>query len=163
MADDTCENILSFSNTYWKAGKYSYYSNMFMALDVYDDFLYMNTPDSILVYDARTGESSTFASNNTERTFYGLRVIDGKLYAALADSPNEQAELSYIADCIVRQLPKGDVSGDGAVTIEDITLIQRALAEFVEFTPEQLELADFNNDGAITIRDITAMQRFIAV
>ena len=163
MADDTYENVLNFSNTYWKAGEYSYYSNMYMALDVYDDFLYMNTPDSILVYDARTGESGTFASNNTEHTFFGLRIIDGKLYAALADSPGEHAELSYIADCIVRQLPIGDVSGDGAVTIEDITLIQRALAEFVEFTPEQLELADFNNDGAITIRDITAMQRFIAV
>ena len=63
----------------------------------------------------------------------------------------------------MRQLPKGDVSGDGAVTIEDITLIQRGLAEFVELTPKQLELADFNSDGAITIRDITAMQRFIAV
>ncbi len=163
MATDSFEKVIDFSDKYWDAGGGYAYTKNFMALDVYDDYLYMNTPDSILVYDARTGETGTFTSNDTEHTFYGLRVIDGKLYAALADSPNEQAELSYIADCIVRQLPKGDVSGDGAVTIEDITLIQRGLAEFVELTPKQLELADFNSDGAITIRDITAMQRFIAV
>lgn len=163
MASDSFETVIDFSDKYWDAGNGYVWTNNFMSLDVYDDYLYMNDENTVFVYDTHTGTMSTFADNTAAHSFYGLRVIDGKLYAALADSPNEQAELSYIADCIVRQLPKGDVNGDGAVTIEDITLIQRALAEFVELTPKQLELADFNNDGAITIRDITAIQRFIAV
>ena len=56
----------------------------------------------------------------------------------------------------------GDLNQDGQVTIEDVTLLQRALAEFTELTPQQLKAADVNGDGKISIRDVTAMQRIIA-
>ena len=56
----------------------------------------------------------------------------------------------------------GDLNGDGKVTIKDITILQRFLAEFDEFTDEQYKLADMNRDGKVNVRDVTAMQRIVA-
>ena len=66
---------------------------------------------------------------------------------------------------------RGDVNFDGKVTIEDATIIQRHLAEFLnenngplidESDPEWLYRADANNDGKLNVRDVTAIQRFLA-
>ncbi len=163
MATDSFENVIDFSDKYWDAGGGYAYSVNFMALDVYDGYLYMNDENTVFVYDTHTGTLNTFASNTTAHSFYGLRILDGKVYPALADSPYDQAQLQYIADCLEREYPKGDINGDGAVTIADITALQRAFAEFIKLNSKQLEHADFNGDDIINIRDITAMQRFIAV
>ena len=65
----------------------------------------------------------------------------------------------------------GDVNRDGAVTIEDATLLQRHLAEYtaedgaalLDFSDEQQKkLTDANRDGFITVADVTAVQRIIA-
>lgn len=65
----------------------------------------------------------------------------------------------------------GDVNRDGAVTIEDATLLQRYLAEYtaedgaalLDFSDEQQKkLTDADKDGYVTIRDVTAIQRIIA-
>ena len=56
----------------------------------------------------------------------------------------------------------GDVDGDGAVTINDATRIQRALAEL----PIPLEiddrLADADGDGIVSVLDATDIQRWLA-
>ena len=66
---------------------------------------------------------------------------------------------------------RGDVNFDGKVTIEDATLIQLHLAEFLnpnngplidETDPEWFYRADANNDGRISIMDVTAIQRCVA-
>ncbi len=56
----------------------------------------------------------------------------------------------------------GDVDGDGKLTIDDATLIQRYLAHLNDFDNEQLELADFDGDGVVTIIDVTMIQRYLA-
>ena len=56
----------------------------------------------------------------------------------------------------------GDVNGDGKVTIDDATLIQRYLAEMTVLTDKQLRLADVNKDGKVNIRDVSQIQRFVA-
>lgn len=56
----------------------------------------------------------------------------------------------------------GDVNGDGAVTIEDATLIQRRGVELTEFDALQEKLADTNGDGRISILDVTAIQKYLA-
>lgn len=76
---------------------------------------------------------------------------------------------------LVLQVPtpplRGDVNFDGKVTIEDATLIQRHLAEFLnpnngplidETDPEWFYRADANNDGVLDVRDVTAIQRCVA-
>ena len=52
----------------------------------------------------------------------------------------------------------GDVSGDGELSVTDVTDIQRYVAKSVDFTPQQLSAADFNSDGVININDATAVQ-----
>ena len=56
----------------------------------------------------------------------------------------------------------GDVDGSGTVTIDDATMIQRYLAEFITLTDEQKALADTNKDGKVSIRDVTEIQRYLA-
>ena len=56
----------------------------------------------------------------------------------------------------------GDTNLDGRITIEDVTAIQRHLAERELFTDEQLALADINGDGEINITDATHLQKYLA-
>ncbi len=65
----------------------------------------------------------------------------------------------------------GDLDGDGEVTIQDATLLQRHLAEFKkedgtaivdESDPASFKAADYNCDGKLTIDDVTDIQRYLA-
>lgn len=56
----------------------------------------------------------------------------------------------------------GDVNGDGQVTIDDATLIQRRGVELVTFDETQEALADVNGDGRISILDVTCIQKYLA-
>ena len=55
-----------------------------------------------------------------------------------------------------------DVNGDGKVTIDDATLVQKAIAELIELDDTQKKAADTNSDGKITIDDSTMIQKYIA-
>ena len=56
----------------------------------------------------------------------------------------------------------GDVNGDGGVTIDDVTLIQKYLASMVELDSKQIKAADVTGDGDVSIDDVTKIQKFIA-
>ncbi|HBM97803.1 MAG TPA: hypothetical protein DD413_00115 [Ruminococcus sp.] len=56
----------------------------------------------------------------------------------------------------------GDVDGDGKISIDDVTDIQKHLANIVDFTNEQESLADVDRDGKITIDDVTLIQKSLA-
>ena len=57
----------------------------------------------------------------------------------------------------------GDSNADLAVNIEDVTLIQRSLAEFEMPNPESVKMrGDVNGDGRLDIADATAIQRYIS-
>ena len=57
----------------------------------------------------------------------------------------------------------GDITGDGKVSIEDATALQRYLAEFDGIDKTRVEkCGDVNRDGKINIEDVTFMQRFLA-
>lgn len=118
VASDETETVRSFANEYWKIKEYPgyVYPDMYMALQEQDGYLYMNTENKVLVYDTVTGEMSEFARNTFEKSFYGLRVTDGKVYAALAESPNETGALEAVGDCLTRVEPLHDhiVAGSSA-------------------------------------------------
>ena len=64
---------------------------------------------------------------------------------------------------------RGDVNRDGVMDIDDVTQVQRCLAEFTREDgtpyadiPDWLLLADRDADGAVTITDVTDMQRALA-
>lgn len=70
----------------------------------------------------------------------------------------------------VKPVIPGDVDGDGVLTVGDVTLLQRYLAEFTadgkpmfDVTDERVfAAADYNGDGSIDVMDVTAMQRGLA-
>ena len=56
----------------------------------------------------------------------------------------------------------GDVDGNGAITINDATIIQRAVAEMKQLSAFQTELADVDGDGSVTVQDVTCVQDYLA-
>lgn len=56
----------------------------------------------------------------------------------------------------------GDVNSDGAVDMKDILLIQKNMAELIEFTPDEKYCADVNGDGNVDLADILLIQKHIA-
>ena len=74
------------------------------------------------------------------------------------------ADATYKATykALARKLPIGDANGDGKVTIDDATMIQKFVAELVELTPDQFIAADTNCDGIVNIDDATMIQKYIA-
>lgn len=69
---------------------------------------------------------------------------------------------SLYALVIPNDVALGDVNGDGDVTIDDVTLIQKYLASMVELDSEQLAAADVTGDNDISIDDVTAIQKYLA-
>lgn len=63
---------------------------------------------------------------------------------------------------LLKKIVLGDVNNDGAVNINDVTDIQRNLAELEEFDEYQQLAADANQDGALDISDATAIQMYLA-
>ncbi len=55
----------------------------------------------------------------------------------------------------------GDVDLDGVLDINDVTLLQKYVANIVTFTDTQRLVADVNGDGKISIEDATALQYLI--
>ncbi|GHU81452.1 hypothetical protein AGMMS50284_1290 [Clostridia bacterium] len=56
----------------------------------------------------------------------------------------------------------GDANSDGALTINDVTSIQRHLAGIANLNSEQSALADVDFDGTVTIKDVTLIQKYLA-
>ncbi len=55
-----------------------------------------------------------------------------------------------------------DVDGNGQITINDATELQRFLAEMTTLTAKQMLSADVNGDGKVNVLDITDIQRYLA-
>ncbi len=58
---------------------------------------------------------------------------------------------------------KGDADFSGEVDINDVTLIQKYLADItLNLSDDQLDNADFNGDGEINVTDVTVIQKYLA-
>lgn len=56
----------------------------------------------------------------------------------------------------------GDVDKDGQVNVKDATLIQKHVADMVDFDSMQDSRGDVDADSKITVKDATAIQKFVA-
>ena len=68
-------------------------------------------------------------------------------------------KISYI---LLDDVKLGDANGDGSVNINDVTTIQRYLAELETLEGIYLHAADANQDGTVDIADATAIQMYLA-
>ena len=69
----------------------------------------------------------------------------------------EEADTTPAAPAVI-----GDVTGDGTVSMLDVTEMQKYIAKLVEFTPEQIICADVNGDGTVDMLDVTTVQQYLA-
>ena len=53
---------------------------------------------------------------------------------------------------------KLDIDRSGVFDVNDITELQRYLAEYIELTPLQAEIADVDGNGKINVEDVTQLQ-----
>ena len=63
--------------------------------------------------------------------------------------------------CWNRLLISGDANGDEKVTVADITVIQKYLANRLQLSNEQLIACDVNKDGVVNIEDATLIQKYL--
>lgn len=152
----------------WKSGAASYWKGGYMSLEENGGLLYLNSSDSIYIYDTATNTMKEFAAlDMSSGSCYGLRIIDNAVYAAVSENPNVENRLQYAGKCIESIIPtkpvliKGDVNNDGTVNVADVTEIQKYKAGIVTLTDEQLLIADYNGDGVVSILDATGIQKFM--
>lgn len=124
-------------------------------------------------------QGTAYLSGQTDvdlfKTFMTPNATSGKSYydnaLVLSDYKDCQSLIEYVygqlnnvtyAD-IAEYLPeefvipveevKGDVDGDGKMTVMDATMMQKALAKIIDFTDDQTKIADMDGDGKLTIVD----------
>lgn len=56
----------------------------------------------------------------------------------------------------------GDANGDGSVSIDDVTAIQKHLAQYAALEGVCLKAADVDGDGQVTVNDASTLQRYLA-
>ena len=69
----------------------------------------------------------------------------------------------WIAICLVvcSNLPKrqtGDINNDGKVTVTDLVILSRHLAELTEITELDYRYADMNQDGVLDVLDLALLR-----
>ena len=92
---------------------------------------------------------------NTSGDTYTVEINGAKSYADVEFNGTEKIVKS--GGNII-----GDLNGDGKVTIDDATLVQKAIAEMISLNDDQKKAADTNGDGNITIDDATMIQKYVA-
>jgi len=102
-----------------------------------------------------TGTSYTF-TDLTPETQYTVQVqaVDGE---GNTSAWSEAVSVTTLAEPIEPTYAKGDVNGDGSVTIADVTV----LVNIILSTADMNERADVNGDGNVTIADVTELVNII--
>jgi len=125
-------------------------------IDAKADARFSSLPDSMLRFSVDGGFAHTLGGGYnqmaTEQVYYAM--------VAYERLQNRQTALFDMTD--VQDFAVPDIDGDGAVSIQDATAVQRFLAEISALSAPQQRLADLNRDGRADIGDVTALQRLLA-
>lgn len=128
--------------------------------------LYYTTVDSLTdSFDQEVSLSDT----TLEHAHSAVTTRDGIYYVCQTGDDYNQGwalyqlpESSGVYESPFKDIIIGDADGDGKVTINDATMIQKYLVEFDMPDNFVLKACDVNGDGKVTISDATDIQRFIA-
>ena len=121
----------------------------------YDTYGYLYDSNMGLLSSNDDGEDSNF-SITYDVTAGKTYVIGCKMYSSSIGS----------FDLVVNFEPNntykiGDANGDEKVTVADITVIQKYLANRLQLSDERLIACDVNKDGVVTIEDATLIQKYL--
>ena len=115
-----------------------------------DSFKNCTSLTSLVIPSSVTEIADTAVDGVPSVTVYGSSGTAAETYANAKDNVT-----FYDLSAVLR----GDVDGDGNVTIQDATQLQRYLAEMQQLDIPALAAADMNGDGRVNVRDVTALQR----
>lgn len=101
------------------------------------------------VIDVSENQSSYYENGQWNKIDSSTTVLNYKIGNAVVKAYTNDAE----------KLIDGDVDGDGVVSINDSTAIQKYCAFLITLSDKQLEAADVDKNGVINILDATLIQR----
>lgn len=103
-----------------------------------------------------TGEGK-WCLQGTQPENYALSLYKDKAGIAKTSSINKDIVTMYAQwDVVV-----GDINQDGNININDITILQKYLADLVSLTESQIKASDIDGNGRVTIADSTLLQKMI--
>ena len=145
---------------------------------VFSEYMNPETLNNISVKDYTEKDvvfTLTYSDNETsfDGTVYAKEfcLVFDESYSAAMDYYTVEIDgaksYSNVEYCGVTQIGElkiciGDVNADGKITIDDATLVQKAVAELVVFDSVQQKAADVTGDGIVTIDDATMIQKYVA-
>lgn len=100
-------------------------------------------------------KSFAFNNHSDALTIYGFTGSAAEIFAT-----EQSIAFKNIGDVPTPTL--GDVNGDGKISIDDVTDIQKYIANMIDFTEEQVTLADVDKNGKVSIDDATLIQKHLA-
>ena len=116
--------------------------------------------DSMTLY-GNIGEGYIASPSASVPNTYVVQSVEGNVNGTYAA---EQQKVTYVyTDYIPEPLNSyGDIDKDGIIAANDVTEMQRILAEFVKIPDDELENYDFDCNGRVDINDATMMQKYLA-
>lgn len=100
-------------------------------------------------------KNSAFNNHSDALTIYGYTGSAAETFAT-------KKSITFVNIGDIPTPTLGDVNGDGKINIDDVTDIQKYIANMIDFTEEQVTLADVDKNGNISIDDVTLIQKHLA-
>ena len=172
-ATNSSQVILDLGEYYWPAGATSYWTTSYARLAAYNGTLYYSLPEGVYTLDPVTLVSEPFflpdMSAHNYFSVYGFNIKNGVVTCLGAATPNlrpttEMEFYTYRFDGGEIEEPplKGDIDGDGVISVSDALAVLRVAAKLAPPTPEILALGDIDGDGVISVSDALAVLRVAA-
>lgn len=120
---------------------------------------------TLLSFEIPENSENVYFTSNNKVTHTITRYLNHNAVFSFGQLVN--GKYDYTAKLLTETLGEldflsGDANKDGMVTIQDVTHIQKVLANMRVLVGNAKLAADFNNDGRVTIQDATAIQKHLA-
>ena len=118
------------------------------------------------VYDLADGAPKASWKNATSATLDGVEYVKDAEITELGEHTlivtNENVVITVTFTVVNTAFVRGDMDGDGEITVGDALAALRIAAKLVEETPEALRIGDMDGDGEITVGDALNILRIAA-
>lgn len=113
---------------------------------------------SVTLSGTAVAATSSLGGLGTVKLSYGSNKV------TISCTAQNQTVREYTIE-IIRQQPettlKGDINGDGSVSLADWVMVKRHLLEIEKLTGDKYNAADVNGDGSVTLADWVKIKRHI--